>query len=85
MDKFGFPRTGSKTAKRIQDFQTGDRARLYMSKGKYAGHHVGRIAGVRATGILDLKTTTHKISASAQRFSLIQKFDGYDYQWRRGR
>ncbi|MBT4499880.1 MAG: HNH endonuclease [Gemmatimonadetes bacterium] len=85
VDRYGFPRTRGQAVKRIQGFQTGDQARLYMPKGKYAGYHVGRIGGVRATGILDLKTTTHKISAPAHRFSLVQHFDGYDYGWRRGR
>jgi 5-methylcytosine-specific restriction endonuclease McrA len=85
VDKYGFPRTQGQAVKRIQGFQTGDQARLYMPKGKYAGHHTGRIVGVRATGILDLKTTTHKIGAPAHRFSLVQHFDGYGYGWRRGR
>jgi hypothetical protein len=79
VDKYGFPRTKGQAAKRIQGFQTGDQARLYMPKGKYAGHHTGRIVGVRATCLLDLKTTTQRISAPAHRFRLVQQFDGYGY------
>ena len=85
VDKYGFPRTKGQAVKRVQGFQTGDQARLYMPKGKYAGHHTGRMAGVRATGLLDLKTTNHRISAPAHRFTLVQHFDGYGYAWRRGR
>jgi len=85
MDRYGFPRTGPQSVKRIHGLQTGDRVRLNQPKGKYAGVHAGRIAGVRITGIVDVKTSTHKISASARHCILIQKFDGYGYSWRRGR
>ena len=80
VDRFGFPRSGARTVKQVQGFQTGDQARLRMSRGRYAGYHTGRIASVRTTGVLDLKTTTFRISATARRFLLIQKFDGYGYQ-----
>ena len=85
MDSFGFPRSKPKSVKCVQGLQTGDQVRLAMPKGKYAGVHIGRISGVRTTGIVDVKTTTHKIGASVHHCTLLQKFDGYGYSWRRGR
>jgi hypothetical protein len=54
MDKHGFPRTAPGRIKRVQGFQTGDLVKLVQPKGKYAGVHVGRLAGVRADGRFDL-------------------------------
>ena len=85
MDRFGFPRTAPQSVKRVHGLQTGDRVRLSMPKGKYAGVHTGRISGVRVTGIIDVKTAAYKISVSVRHCTLVQKFDGYGYGWRRGR
>lgn len=49
-DRFGFPRGKPRSAKRVQDFQTGDMAELVCTKGKSAGRHVGRVASIRARG-----------------------------------
>ena len=76
-DKFGFPRTTAKSVKRIHGFQSGDRVRLVQPSGKYQGRHEG-IVSVRATGIFDIKTTQgHTISTKHERFTLLQRFDGY--------
>ena len=80
-DKYGFPRGGPGRIKRIQGFQTGDLVKLNQPKGKYAGHYVGRLAGIRATGILDIKTIAGKISASYKNYTLIQRGDGYAYAY----
>jgi len=78
-DKYGFPRGGPGRIKRVQGFQTGDLVKLNQPKGKYAGQHVGRLAGIRATGVLDIKTIVGKISASFKNYTLIQRGDGYAY------
>lgn len=78
-DKYGFPRGKAGRIKRAHGFQTGDLVRLMQPKGKYAGMHLGRLASIRKTGILDIKTIMGKISASWKHFTLIQRADGYAY------
>jgi 5-methylcytosine-specific restriction endonuclease McrA len=78
-DKYGFPRGKAGRIKRVHGFSTGDRVRLVQTSGKYAGTYVGRLAGIRATGILDLKAGSGTISASWKHFTLIQRGDGYEY------
>ena len=56
-DKYGFPRTSPKRAKRIHGFQTGDRVRLTQPSGKYRGSHEGVVA-VRTNGMLTLSRPT---------------------------
>jgi len=60
-------------------FQTGDLVKLNQPKGKYAGEHVGRLAGIRATGQFDIAATVGKITANFKNYSLIQRGDGYAY------
>ena len=60
-------------------FQTGDWVTLTQPKGQYAGHHRGRLAGIRTDGRLDIATTVGKITAPWHRFVLIQRGDGYVY------
>ena len=82
-DKYGFPRTKAKSVKRVRGFQTGDRVRLNQPSGKYQGIHEGVIS-VRANGRFDIKTTKGlKITAKHDRFTLIQRFDGYVYSRQR--
>lgn len=78
-DKYGFPRGKAGRCKRVKRFQTGDLVKLIQPKGKYAGEHIGILAGIRATGTLDIKAQIGKISANWKNFSLIQRGDGYDY------
>ncbi|MCD2453585.1 RNA-guided endonuclease IscB [Methylicorpusculum oleiharenae] len=78
-DKFGFPRNAAGRVKRVFGFQTGDLVRLDLSKGKYAGTHVGRLAGIRANGRLDIATMAGRITASFKNFTIIQRGDGYAY------
>lgn len=79
-DKFGFPRGGAGRIKRVEGFQTGDLVTLNQPRGKYAGVHTGRLAGIRATGQLDIKTREGaKITAPWNRFTLVQRGDGYAY------
>ncbi|MFO1432780.1 MAG: RNA-guided endonuclease IscB [Candidatus Competibacteraceae bacterium] len=75
IDRYGFPRGAAGRVKRIHGFQTGDLARLCVPKGKYAGVHTGRVAGIRADGRLDL----NKITRRWVNFTLLQRGDGYAY------
>ena len=77
MDKYGFPRTSAKAAKRVHGFQTGDLVKAIVPSGKQAGTHVGRVA-VRTTG----RFRVGSIDGIAYRHcQLIQRVDGYDYQY----
>jgi len=78
-DRYGFPRTKAGRIKRVQGFSTGDHVRLSQPIGKYAGTWVGRLAGIRADGRFDLKTTLGKVTSQARNFTLIQRSDGYAY------
>lgn len=78
-DKYGFPRGKAGRIKRAFGFSTGDRVKLAQPAGKYAGVHVGRLAGIRATGQFDIATQSGKITAHRRNFTLIQRGDGYEY------
>lgn len=80
VDRFGFPRTAPGRVKRVHGFQTGDVVRLNQPRGKYRGQHTGALAGIRARGSMDLRTSSgQKISASHQHMRLLRRFDGYCY------
>jgi hypothetical protein len=77
MDKYGFPRTSAKAAKRVFGFQTGDLVKALVPSGKQAGIHIGRVA-VRTKGSFRVG----KIDGVAHRHcQLIQRVDGYDYEF----
>lgn len=78
-DKFGFPRGKAGRIKRVHGFTTGDIVKLVMTKGKYAGTYIARLAGIRTTGTLDIKTAAGMVGASWKNFQLIQRNDGFDY------
>ena len=78
-DQFGFPRGKAGRIKRVHGFSTGDLVKLVMAKGKYAGTYIARLAGIRTTGTLDIKTVAGTIGASWKNFQLIQRNDGYAY------
>ena len=78
-DKYGFPRGKAGRIKRAFGFSTGDRVKLVQPAGKYAGVHVGRLAGIRATGQFDIAAQAGKITAHRRNFTLIQRGDGYEY------
>ena len=79
-DRFGFPRGKAGRVKRVHGFQTGDFVRLDQPKGKYHGSWTGRLLGIRATGVLDLKTPKGTASVTYRNYTLIEQGDGYDYQ-----
>jgi 5-methylcytosine-specific restriction endonuclease McrA len=78
-DRYGFPRGAAGRVKRVHGFQTGDWVRLDQPRGRYAGRHTGRLAGIRADGRFDLAVPVGKITASYPRYTLIQRGDGYAY------
>ena len=80
MDKFGFPRTSPKSAKRVHGFQTGDMVKAVVSSGKKAGSHVGRVA-VRASGSFAIQGAVGVVDGIGYRnCCLVQRSDGYQYQ-----
>lgn len=78
-DKYGFPRGKAGRIKRVHGFSTGDLVKLVMTKGKYAGTYLARLARIRMTGILDIKIPVGTVGASWKKFTLIQRNDGFDY------
>lgn len=81
-DPFGFPRTAAARINRVDGFQTGDPVRTMVPKGKYAGAHVGYLAGVRATGMMDVKTPAVRLTTKAEYLTRLAPFDGYAYSQR---
>jgi 5-methylcytosine-specific restriction endonuclease McrA len=78
-DRFGFPRGKAGRIKRVHGFSTGDIVKLVQPAGKYAGTYIARLAGIRVTGMLDIKTTVGSITASWKNLQLIQRNDGFEY------
>jgi len=80
MDRYGFPRTGPKQAKRVKGFQTGDLVRALVPKGTKQGRYVSRVA-VRTSGSFNLTTQHRTVQGISHRFcTLIARSDGYSYQ-----
>jgi cell shape-determining protein MreC len=75
LNKYGFPRTKSKTSRIIKGFQSGDFIKAIIPKGKYKGIHEGRIA-IRTNGVFNL-------SGKGINWKYCKVFhlsDGYNYQ-----
>src|SRR6266700_6367055 len=79
MDRFGFPRTGSKQHKRVAGFQTGDLVRAVVSSGTKQGTYVGKVA-VRSSGHFNITTRQGVVQGIAHRYCrLIARSDGYSH------
>jgi len=79
-NRYGFPRTSAKTAKRVQGFQTGDWVVAIVPTGKKSGAYSGRVA-VRSTGNFNLKTINGLIQGiPARHCQMRHRADGYYYQ-----
>jgi len=78
-DRFGFPRTSAGRVKRVRGFQTGDLVKLVQPRGRYAGTHIGRLAGIRADGRFDISVPSSRVTAMHYNFNLLQRGDGYAY------
>ncbi|MBU1879678.1 MAG: HNH endonuclease [Chloroflexi bacterium] len=74
MDRHGFPRSGPKTVKRVQGFQTGDLVKAVVPRGKYQGVHIGTVS-VRARGTFRVGPA----EVSWRNCRLLQRADGYEY------
>jgi 5-methylcytosine-specific restriction endonuclease McrA len=80
-DRFGFPRTRAKGARRILGFQTGDLVRAVVpSPSIKVGTYVGRLA-VRATGSCNITTRVGTVQGIPIRYCRrLHRADGYTYQ-----
>lgn len=79
MDRYGFPRTGPKQARRVKGFQTGDIVRAVVRSGVKAGTYVGKVA-VRRTGSFNITTPTRTVQGISHRFcTVLHHCDGYSY------
>lgn len=82
LNRFGFPRGYLMCQKQVHGFQTGDRVKAVVTKGKKIGTYIGRVA-VRASGNFNIQTGTGSIQGIAHRYcTLIQRSDGYGYSMR---
>ena len=82
MNKFGFPRTSSKGSKSVKGFQTGDIVKAVVTKGSKQGEYLGRVA-VRSLGYFSIKTKNGWVKdIGYEYFQLIQKGDGYSYNYK---
>ena len=81
LNKYGFSRGYLMRNKSVHGFQTGDRVCANVLKGKKAGIYTGRIA-VRASGSFNIQTSTTVIQGiSYQYCKIIQRADGYLYDY----
>lgn len=81
-NKYGFPRTGSKSrSKKVKGFQTGDIVRAVVTAGKKVGQYTGRVA-VRASGSFDIKTSNETIQGISWKYCrVVHAADGYNYHF----
>ena len=79
LNRFGFPRGYLIRQKRIHGFQTGDRVKAMVTKGKKVGTYMGRVA-VRASGSFNIQSAEGLVQGISHRYcTLIQRSDGYGY------
>ncbi|WP_269901321.1 RNA-guided endonuclease IscB [Paenalcaligenes faecalis] len=82
LNRFGFPRGYLIRQKRIHGFQTGDRVKAMVTKGKKLGAYMGRVA-VRASGSFNIQSAEGLVQGISHRYcTLIQRSDGYGYSLR---
>lgn len=71
-----------KGSKRRLGFQNGDIVAADQPKGKYAGHHVGRVM-TRSSGSFDIRRTDGElVTVSYKACRILQHDDGYQYCYR---
>ncbi|MEO8954098.1 MAG: RNA-guided endonuclease IscB [Ktedonobacteraceae bacterium] len=81
MNKYGFPRTGPKQAKRVKGFETGDIVRAVVPCGVNTGTYLGKVA-VRATGSFNITLGARKVQGISHRFcTIVHHCDGYRYSF----
>ncbi|MCI0389682.1 MAG: hypothetical protein MOB07_13095 [Acidobacteria bacterium] len=81
MDKYGFPRTSSKSSRTVKGFRTGDFVKAVVPNGKHVGVIVGRVA-VRSSGSFNIVSgDTTKQGINWRHVHRIHASDGYNYQY----
>jgi hypothetical protein len=80
VNKYGFPRTKSKsTNKKVKGFQTGDIVKAVVIRGKKIGTYIGRVA-VRSNGYFNVKTKEGTVQGISWKYcQLVHCLDGYNY------
>lgn len=78
-DKYGFPIRHAPKQKKFMGFQTGDIVEANVPRGKYAGHHTGRIA-IRHRPSFRL----NGFDVHPKYLKLVHRADGYVYSFRQG-
>lgn len=82
VDKFGFPRASAKSSKSVKGFQTGDIVKAVVTKGLKQGEYLGRVV-VRSNGGFSIKTKNGWVKDIGYKyFRLIQRGDGYLYNYK---
>jgi 5-methylcytosine-specific restriction endonuclease McrA len=82
-NKHGVPIPHVPRQKRHFGFRTGDLVKAVVSRGKYAGMHVGRVA-VRQTGSFNITTEAGLMQGIGYRHcQIVQRADGYAYTTRK--
>lgn len=79
-DRFGFPRLTRPRRKQVHGYATGDLARATVPRGKHRGRYVGRVS-VRSKGTFALTHASGRIDVHHGNLVLIQRGDGYRYDW----
>ncbi len=80
-DKYGFPRTSAKGAKKCYGYQTGDHIQAVVTKGKKKGIYKGKVA-IRANGFFNIVTDSSTIQGISYKYcKLIHACDGYSYNY----
>ena len=83
VDKYGFPRTSAKAFKIVEGFQTGDIVKAIVTKGSKQGKYFGRVA-VRSSGRFNIETKNGLVKDIGYKYChLIQRGDGYLYNYER--
>ena len=81
VDKYGFPRTASKTSKIVKGFSTGDMVKAVVTKGKKIGVYFGKVA-IRTSGSFNIQTKSGIVQGIGWKYCrLLQKADGYQYMF----
>ncbi len=78
-DAFGFPGPAAPCKKTFAGYQTGDLVKADIPKGKFAGHHQGRIA-IRHRPSFRLTTAATVLDVHPKYLTMIQQADGYAYR-----
>lgn len=79
MNKYGFPRTSAKGAKRVKGLQTGDIVKAIVTSETKQGTYIGRVL-IRTSGKFDIQTKQGRVQGINHRFFVpIHRCDGYSY------